>query len=256
MLVFDLHTRKSGVPIVSRDEIDTIAERLVADFCPDAMRSPMEIDIDRFVVQYLGMKQDFQYLSHCGIYLGMMVFNDTDKIPVYDPDARRAEYISAKAGTVIIDNSLLGNRQEGRYRFTMGHEGGHAVLHHTFFGYDPNQLSLLEPDNTPMIQCRVSSRHIEKKPLTQWADKDWMEWQANRMASAILMPRQMVIDLVQTARQIHPQCDQYQYLTSRVQRVFNVSCSAAQYRLKDLGLIPKNAHIDPGSVEFYMYAAS
>ena len=256
MLSFDLRIKKSGVPIVSSEEIDVLAERLVADFCPNALQTPTEIDIDRFVLQYLGMKQDFQYLSHCGVYLGMIVFNDTNQIPIYDPCTEQAEYTSAKAGTVIIDKSLLEPRQEPRYRFTMGHEGGHAILHTTFFEYDPNQLSIFEPSNAPMIQCRVDAKHVEKKRPTAWKDFDWMEWQANRMASAILMPRQMVVELVQTAQQIRPQCEQYNYLTSRIQRVFNVSCSAAQFRLIDLGLIPRSAHIDPAMVEFYRYTVS
>ena len=38
-----------------------------------------------------------------GVYLGMTVFNDTDKVPVYDPIQNRAEYISARANTIIID---------------------------------------------------------------------------------------------------------------------------------------------------------
>lgn len=88
----------------------------------EALRTPQEIDIDLFVQDYLGMEQDFQYLSHCGLYLGMTVFNETDKIPVYNPAKYCAEYISAKANTVIIDNSLLEENQEHRYRFTMGHE--------------------------------------------------------------------------------------------------------------------------------------
>lgn len=88
----------------------------------EALRTPQEIDIDLFVQDYLGMEQDFQYLSHCGLYLGMTVFNETDKIPVYNPAKYCAEYISTKAKTVIIDNSLLEENQEHRYRFTMGHE--------------------------------------------------------------------------------------------------------------------------------------
>ena len=69
----------------------------------EALRTPQEIDIDLFVQDYLGMEQDFQYLSHCGLYLGMTVFNETDKIPVYNPAKYCAEYISTKAKTVIID---------------------------------------------------------------------------------------------------------------------------------------------------------
>ena len=75
--------KKSGAPILSRKEIDVIGENLVGDFMPDALERPQEIDIDSFAQNYLGMDQDFQYLSHCGVYLGMTVFNDTDKVPVY-----------------------------------------------------------------------------------------------------------------------------------------------------------------------------
>lgn len=128
----DVRRKRSGAPILSRKEIDDIAENLIADFCPEALRTPQQIDIDLFVQDYLKMDQDYQYLSHCGVYLGMTVFNDTDKIPVYDPVTDRAEYISAKARTVIIDNTLLEENQEHRYRFTMGHESGHGYFHSEF----------------------------------------------------------------------------------------------------------------------------
>ena len=71
--------KRSGVPVLSRKEIDGIGENLVGDFMPDALITPQEIDIDSFAQNYLGMDQDFQYLSHCGVYLGMTVFNDTQK---------------------------------------------------------------------------------------------------------------------------------------------------------------------------------
>jgi hypothetical protein len=68
-------TKKNGVPILKKAEIEIIAERFIADFSPEALETPMEIDVDSFVLNYLGMKQDFQYLSHNGVYLGMTVFN-------------------------------------------------------------------------------------------------------------------------------------------------------------------------------------
>lgn len=77
-------TKKNGVSVLSKDEIDIIGERFVADFCPKAVQTPMKIDIDRFVSRHLGMTQDFQYLSHNGVYLGMIIFNNTDKVPIYD----------------------------------------------------------------------------------------------------------------------------------------------------------------------------
>lgn len=91
------------------------------------MTTPTEIDVDRFITRYLGLEQDFQYLSHCGVFLGMTVFNDTDRVPVFNPDRWEAKYIPVKAGTVIIDNILLEENQEHRYRFTCGHEAAHSL---------------------------------------------------------------------------------------------------------------------------------
>lgn len=143
--------KKNGVPILKKTEIDTIAERFILDFNPEAMEIPMEIDIDAFILCYLGLTQDFQYLSHNGVYLGMTVFNDTNKVPVYVPETNTAEYISAKARTVIIDSNLLQEDQEHRYRYTMGHEGGHDIFHRRYFAYDPNQLSFLASVSVPII---------------------------------------------------------------------------------------------------------
>lgn len=80
---------------------------MAEDFCPNALKTPTEIDADRFLTRYLGLTQDYKYLSHCGVYLGMTVFNDTDYVPVFNDERWEAEFITVKAGTVIIDNILL-----------------------------------------------------------------------------------------------------------------------------------------------------
>lgn len=123
--MFKPHFRvsKTGVPILSRQEINVNAEAFVSDFQPSALTQPEPLDIEGFMELYLGMIPDFQYLSHNGIYLGMTIFNDTDKVPVYDPQNNRAEYIHADANTVIIDRRLIeDDRQAHRCRFTEGHE--------------------------------------------------------------------------------------------------------------------------------------
>ena len=244
----------NGVPIVTKEELDAIGERLVQDFCPKALVEPQPVDIDRFVTAYLGLRLDYQYLSHCGVYLGMTVFNDTDRVPVYCPQTQRAEYISAKAGTVIIDSTLLNGKYEGRYRFTMGHEGSHGFLHHEFFGHNPNQLSLFQPDGAPMIQCRVDSQREKGKPPTMWNDRDRMEWQANRLSSAILMPVSVVRSVVsEHPRQQIVEGDLPSYYTGKLANLLKVSYDAAFYRLKDLGLIPKTAYINKGAADYFQF---
>lgn len=238
-------TARNGVPILSKREIDTIAENFLWDFCPKAMKTPMEIDIDSFAQNYLGLKQDFQYLSNNGIYLGMMVFNNTDKIIVYEPETNTAEYISEEARTIIIDNNLLEENQEHRYRYTVVHECGHDILHTEYFHYDPKQITFLEQE--PMIKCRAINPHGNKKPVHLWDEKDRMEWQANYMASAILMPKSMVCKVVDLKSIFLKGCEHLEdpivspEYTIIISRIFNVSEEAARYRLKGIGLMNKKS---------------
>lgn len=235
---------KNGVPYLTKKEMDEIAENFIWDFCPEAMRTPMQIDIDSFAQNYLGMKQDFQYLSHNGVYLGMTVFNDTNKVIIFNPETWEADYISAEARTIIIDNNLLEENQEHRYRYTMGHECGHDIYHTQYFGYSPDQISFFE-EREPMIKCRIVNLNGNKKPEV-WDDKSTMEWQANYMASALLMPKSMVIKVVKEENELLKSLKYRWFDMSndeltiiRISRLFNVSEEAARYRLHGLGLIGK-----------------
>ena len=231
-----LKVKSNGVPILSKIEIDTIGENFVRDFQPDALDNPSPIDIDSFVELYLEMIPDYQYLSHNGIYLGMTVFNDTNSVPVYDPSTNQAEYISAKARTVIIDNRLLAENQRHRYRFTLGHEAGHDILHSAFFTSDHDTLAFY--DLPPMIQCRVDAGKASNKNPTLWNDRDRMEWQANRLSSAILMPRCAVLKIASKFKGDPKSLSGAIKLIHRISETFDVSTEAALYRLKSLGVIP------------------
>ena len=235
--------KNNGVPILSKAEIDAIGERFVKDFQPEVLTNPSPVDIEGFIEFYLGMTPDYQYLSHNGVYLGMTVFNDTNKVPVFDPATNRAEYISAKARTVIIDNRLLDESQRHRYRFTLGHEGGHDIFHSGYFTYNPDQVSIFDDELiAPMIQCRVDNGMTNKSDTHKWDDHDWMEWQANYFSSAILMPK----CAVQLVANKYPRNSLMENLVNRarlvsdVSNTFDVSTEAAVIRLKDMGYIPSD----------------
>ena len=232
--------KSNGVPILSKEEIDGIGEQYVKAFCPEVLSHPVPVDIESFVENYLGITPDYQYLSSNGVYLGMTVFNDTNKVPIFDPSTGRAEYISAKARTIIIDNRLLVESQQHRYRFTLGHEAGHDIFHSGFFGYNPDQLALFDLGTTPMIQCRTDCSSTGKKMPRDWDDHDWMEWHANRLSSAILMPRSAVERLVEGVRSERRDSIRRATMVFSVMEAFDVSFEAAMYRLKDLGFIPNN----------------
>lgn len=235
-------TKSNGVPVLSKKEINTIADSFIWDFQPSALTNPEPLDVERLIEFYLRMTLDFQYLSHNGIYLGMTVFNDTDKVPIYDPRTERAEYISAKANTVILDRGLIDDdKQEHRLRYTEAHEAGHRIFHTKYFYRDPNQLSFLEPNTAAIIQCRTdNSSNLRRSNPKFWTDKEWMEWHANVFASTFLMPRLVVFRLFETEGRTGSSTNRIQNTIRDLVSELNVSSEAAMYRLCDLGLVDRS----------------
>lgn len=85
---------------------------------------------------------------------------------------------------IVIDESLDPEEHpamEGRYRFTLAHEGGgHWRLHRRYFNCNPEQAGLFEDPVTTSVICRSSQ---VKEPV---------EWQADYYASCLLMPRNLL----------------------------------------------------------------
>jgi hypothetical protein len=112
-------------------------------------------------------------------------FDDTHKlfrIP-RDPD-RGADILGAiffDEARIVIDESLDPVERrgvEGRYRFTLAHEGGgHWRLHRWIFASDLAQAGLFVGPEAPSFICRSSEA---KRPE---------EWQADFYASCLLMPQ-------------------------------------------------------------------
>lgn len=87
---------------------------------------------------------------------------------------------------VVIDESLdpdIYPHMLGAFRFTLAHEaGGHWRLHRPLFGNDDTQAAFFDAATPPSVVCRSSQG---RKP---------MEWQADRYASFLLMPRTLILD--------------------------------------------------------------
>lgn len=85
---------------------------------------------------------------------------------------------------IVIDESLDPEEcpsREGRYRYTLAHEGGgHWQLHRYLFELESEQISLFDAQPRPAAVCRSSQA---KAPI---------EWQADYYASCLLMPRKLV----------------------------------------------------------------
>jgi hypothetical protein len=117
-------------------------------------------------------------------------FDDTHKLfgiprdPECDADILGAIFFDE--ARIVIDESLDPEERpgiEGRYRFTLGHEGGgHWRLHRWIFAKNPAQGALFGGPEAPSFLCRSSEA------------KKREEWQADFYASCLLMPRKLVIE--------------------------------------------------------------
>ena len=78
--------------------------------------------------------------------------------PRFDPDILGAIFFDERR--IVIDESLDPEEnpsKEGRYRFTLAHEGGgHWRLHRHLFAKDPAQTSLFDEPAPPSFVCRSS----------------------------------------------------------------------------------------------------
>ena len=101
-----------------------------------------------------------------------------------------------------------------------------------------------------MIQCRVDNGMTNKSDTRKWDDHDWMEWQANHLSAAVLMPKCSVDLLARSCKDKLKTPTSLAILIAKMSDCFDVSIQAATNRLKDLGYIKTNDTTD------YSYASA
>lgn len=254
MIKFHYRKRANGLPILSMKEIDGMAESILSDFDASVLKKPAPVDMESLIEFYLGLTLDYQDLTHNQSILGMTVFNDC-YITVYNPEEDAGKVIPVNEKTVLIDNSLLGEDQESRYRFTLGHEAGHWILHRQKYLDNKQQTSLFEGrSEQPLVKCRSVDIESSSRRTSLVTDNDWMEWQADYMASALLMPKPTFHTAVQElltqagvnqgyiTRGLSDDWDMFiQAITVEMAEIFQVSLQAARIRCEKLGVIQDKA---------------
>lgn len=205
---------------ISRDYIEYVGEKF-AD-----LKHPGPVDIE-LKAEKKGYTMDYQLLSHNYCYLGMAVFETTNKIPIYDEKANCAQYYYAKKNTIIIDNRLLEQGNENRLRFTVAHESGHLELHP---GYYSEIIKLLN-DESKGVLCRSAWTKPKKEDRSI---VDYLEIQANRFAAAVLMPRTAFLELVNSYYSIS---DNVIRFIDEASKTFIVSPHAVCIRLSELQIM-------------------
>jgi len=180
---------------------------------------PIPVPVEHWIEGPLGIRFGVSDLSHLG------------------KDVLGASFISE--GEILVSETLLKN--EGRYRFTCGHELGHFILH----GY-----------------LHRAFRDTDIEPGTRGD----FEYEADRFAAAFLMPATLLMREFFTicgARGVGPgrlmvaimeRATETQTVWKRiilpaVTRKFSVSLSAAVFRFRELVLPNGTPFIPAGQVE-------
>jgi Zn-dependent peptidase ImmA (M78 family) len=126
-------------------------------------------------------------------------------------DDRVSGYIERRPdGWMIGVNST---HPHNRQRFTIAHELGHFVHHRPLLDGGTNDTRAYRTDpETRLFNARIQRRH---------------EIEANRFAAGLLMPGDKVREVLQELRGVND-------LVSRLARIFHVSPSAMEIRLREL----------------------
>jgi hypothetical protein len=194
----------------SIDFLENVARNIILQHDPYFLKfEPQAVPIEQIVEGY-GLSIDYRRLRYNKDLLGQMIFDD-GAYPYYDEESDRYDTIAVTAGTMLIESSLLEHRQSyGRYRFTVAHELAHWILHKKIFTGAFSEAALYKSDSRM---------------------KNKVEWQANYLAAAILMPAGAV------KRAFYRAKSEKADVTKRLAKLFEVSKEAMGIRIKELGLI-------------------
>ena len=193
------------------ETLEAIARKVISQYKPSLLHMPAPIPVETIMEKVYGLSLEFQFIRNNGRVLGETVFEDA-LVPIYDRANHEGyKLIPVKAGTVIIDATLIHNRGDGRFRYTCAHELAHQVLHKQMF--------------TEMGQTAAMTRATRSSE----ADKA-IEWQADRLGSYLLMPKGTVKMAFHRNRYDGD-------VVGTLARLFEVSRQAMKIRLGEMRLL-------------------
>ena len=233
----------NGMYRLRNGDFDTIASMVLGEYLPKALEKPQPVDIDYLIEDCVYLEVKKVHITLEGHILGMIVFGDTTW--EYYDRFYRPVVEELKESTMMIDLSLSGDKNLPRERFTKAHETSHWICHRSLHSYDKLPY---EFRRSPAIACRDAS--IERYKYHEEfkrSESDWEEWQADRLAAALLMPKDPFINVSQ---KVIENCgirngilvkgyntEASKRAVSIISTYFMVSRKAAQIRMNQLGLL-------------------
>lgn len=224
---------------LSRNDIEQIAARVTNNYkrLPRFQGQAVEhIDPEILACELCGLRLDYVHLSRDGLTLGITSDGKVD-VPVFGEEGEPILYF-LDGDTILIEKDLKSApEQRGRYNFTLMHETSHQILYRLF------------QSRTAPVHHRVV---FYRGQAPQYPIQNWDEWQADRLASALLLPADLVwgalrkfgletgipiLNKVFRPKEYKKFCEMAQFL--------GASKQALAIRLKRLGWLQKEYLRDP-----------
>ncbi len=237
--------KSNGLYVLYRNDIERIAVEILKRYAPSNLCVPKPLNTTDFLENYLGLVVKNRYICDFGSgILGLTVMGDIVPIPSYD-EFLRPVILEETFGTVLISPLLLKRNRRPRRRYTEMHEAAHFILHRPYFERCERTTGADSKCPCTFIACRKVERDREEIRT----DLDWLEYQADALAAALLMPRDAFAARAQEAFRengIRGQCmvvGKYDNRTAlhrviyQMAETFFVSYRAARIRMYHLGLI-------------------
>lgn len=177
---FEYPRNTHGLLEVGKSDINDIANTTLSDLQPDVLDIPMALDIRNLAEEKIRVNIIEAEVNSCNNLYGCIAFNS-----FYFP-FDESNGINLECGNIIINTKL--NKNKNDWRFTLAHEISHWILHRVFYSNNQRSLALRQHGRT-YISSKDDSRELSKKnPILCKTEYDWIEWQADTLATALLMP--------------------------------------------------------------------
>ncbi|UJA31377.1 ImmA/IrrE family metallo-endopeptidase [Clostridium sporogenes] len=235
-----MNLSKYLVPIIYKKDMDKEATKFLLKYCPEALDKPMPIPVEDIAELEMNLEIDYVNIDRNYDILGMMIFSD-GVVELYDKEEN--QYIRRKynKGTLLVESGLSEPSNRGRERFTIAHEIVHWEKHQLRF------ITLSYKDKRLAKACRCP----KEKPYKPKTPDEWVEWQADNLAAAILMPSDMFKKRIEELKKTYKAGKKIndfmwkgysldmvkEFIINELASTFQVSKQAAEIRLNTLGIL-------------------
>ena len=194
--------------------LEGIAENILIQYDPFFFhKAPQPAPIEHIIEEIFNLDIVYMCLTEAGDELGRMIY-DNGYTTRFNAEKDGYEWVRVTPGMMLIEVRLLEDRAlHGRHRFTLGHELGHFILHK--YLYAGTHLA-------------AASYGIDEQSVNS------VEWQANYIAKAILMP---VVQVRRCFRQLIWEYGPDAVIIPDMAEIFDVSRQAMEIRLREFGLV-------------------